>query len=375
MVSNIDENFGRLRETLQELGIEDDTILVFMTDNGSAGGVTVDEEGFVTTGFSNGFRGCKNWEYDGGHRVPFFMRYPNYINKTLSGGKDFDTLCANIDFMPTILDLAEADVPADRSFHGTSLTPLLDNTGDPASPQWRGRALVTDSQRVAYPIKWRKSSVMKNRWRLINGRELYDIESDREQRNDISTSNEALVQELRQDYDTWWDICAAQYERICAIDIGGSDPVTTLTAHDIRNETCDAAWLQSHVRQVKQVRGFWDVDVKESGDYAIELRRWPRGTSHAICAGIEGDDVEWRKDVIHERHEEYTGGIPVKVTTAALKIADIEASEPINGDDTEVTFHLKLPAGRTRLQAWFMGEPGADVFSPYYIYIERAAIV
>ncbi len=156
------------------------------------------------------------------------------------------------------------------------------------------------------------------------------------------------------------------------MDIGGSDPITTLTTHDIRNESCDSGWLQSHVRQAKLVCGFWDVDVKESGSYTIELRRWPRGTDHPICSGIDGDDVEWRKDIIHERHQEYSGGVPVNVHTAALKIADTEESKLVTRDDHAISFTAKLPAGRTKLEAWFMGQPNALAFSPYYIYIQKA---
>ncbi|MAG13273.1 MAG: N-acetylgalactosamine-4-sulfatase [Spirochaetales bacterium] len=371
MITNIDENFGRLRQLLSRLGLEDNTILIFMTDNGSAGGVDLDPDGFAENGFNGGLRGKKNSEYDGGHRVPFFMRFPNLDRGTLTGGVDINTLCANIDVMPTLLALCGADIPSGFSFHGTSLLPLLAGSSEHALRSWSDRALVTDSQRVAYPIKWRKSAVMKGEWRLVNGRELYDLETDRQQRNDVAAANPDLVEELRNEYHRWWEICSAQYDRICAMDIGGSEPETVLTTHDLRNESCATAWLQMHVRQAKEVRGFWELDVKKSGSYTVELRRWPRGTTHAICAGIDGDDVEWRKDVIHERTQMYTGGDPVRVHTAVLKIADVEESRAVGSDDTEVVFTIELPAGLARLQAWFMGEPGGMAFSPYYIYIQK----
>lgn len=71
MISNIDDNIGILRQKLKDLNIEDDTILIFMTDNGTSGGVITDEYGFVIDGYGAGLRGQKNSEYEGGHRVPF----------------------------------------------------------------------------------------------------------------------------------------------------------------------------------------------------------------------------------------------------------------------------------------------------------------
>ena len=76
MLANIDENFGVLRDRLRQWGLEDNTVLIFMTDNGSAGGVDVDAEQLVTSGHNAGMRGKKGSQYDGGHRVPLLMRWP-----------------------------------------------------------------------------------------------------------------------------------------------------------------------------------------------------------------------------------------------------------------------------------------------------------
>ncbi len=175
MISNIDDNIGILRQKLKDLNIEDDTILIFMTDNGTSGGVITDEYGFVIDGYGAGLRGQKNSEYEGGHRVPFFIRWPK---GELKGGKDINELTANIDFMPTILDLCHISVNDCHQFHGESIVDLLYEGGNTT----KNRVIVTDSQRVPYPVKWKNSSVMTNQWRLINGQELYDINVDREQK-------------------------------------------------------------------------------------------------------------------------------------------------------------------------------------------------
>jgi hypothetical protein len=89
----------------------------------------------------------------------------------------------------------------DYSFDGRSLVPLLYDLPLP----WSDRVLVTDSQRVIDPIKWRKSAVMTEKWRLVNGKELYHIKRDPSQQNDLASKRPKIVKALRGEYDKWWD--------------------------------------------------------------------------------------------------------------------------------------------------------------------------
>lgn len=210
MIANIDENFAALRKTLRQLGIEDDTILVFMTDNGTASGVDLDSDGFPMEGhgsFNAGMRGKKGSEYDGGHRVPFFLRYPG---GGIEGGRDIHALASYTDFMPTILDLCNVAVPADRGFHGLSLRAVLEGQ---RQRELDDRVTVADTQRIADPVKWRKSSVMQGTGRLVNGEALYDTASDPSQRRDVSAEHPELVAELRRGYEAWWALVFEQFDR------------------------------------------------------------------------------------------------------------------------------------------------------------------
>ena len=129
MLANIDENFGVLRDRLRQWGLEDNTVLIFMTDNGSAGGVDVDADQLVTSGHNAGMRGKKGSQYDGGHRVPLLMRWPA---GGLDSGRDVGELTANIDMMPTLMELCGLGDPDDLSIDGKSLAPLLGvGTPDP----------------------------------------------------------------------------------------------------------------------------------------------------------------------------------------------------------------------------------------------------
>ena len=160
MVTNIDDNMGRLLAQLDSLELSENTLLIFMTDNGSAEGWANwrGQEG-TWEGFNVGMRQGKGSEYDGGHRVPFFLRWPaaGYV-----GSLEVDALTAHIDVLPTLAELCDLPVPADLD--GVSLVPLLDGEEQPE------RTLFVHSQRVPYPIKWRKSAVMTERWRLVNQR-------------------------------------------------------------------------------------------------------------------------------------------------------------------------------------------------------------
>ena len=88
MITNIDDNIGKTRKLLKDLGVHDNTIFIFTTDNGTASGRQI---------FNAGMRGQKGSEYDGGHRVPFFLHWPD-------GGMDklkkVDTLCHAVDVSP-----------------------------------------------------------------------------------------------------------------------------------------------------------------------------------------------------------------------------------------------------------------------------------
>ncbi|MDC7234948.1 MAG: arylsulfatase [Spirochaetales bacterium] len=349
MISNIDENFGFLRRKLDELDLTDNTILIFMTDNGSSCGCTLDENQFVSEGFNAGMRGRKCSEYEGGHRVPFFMNWPAGV---IDKGRDEDVLASAVDFMPTLLDLCGIDIPVGRGFHGSSLKPVIRGDGSGFSE----RFLVTDSQRITHPEKWRLSSVMSRRWRLINGRELYDIQRDTEQRNDLSDEYPDIVETHRQAYEEWWALVSTRFGETIPIDILKDTPVK-LCCHDWRNEESHAPYQQNHIREGLISNGYWEIDVLFKGLYRFDLYRWPRESSIRIRSGIDGDDVEFRRDAIDKKEwKYYTGGHSLPVSTARIRIGSYDQTVSVSSDDLAASFILDLPAGETVVQTWFYTE-------------------
>ena len=360
MITCIDENLGRLRQRLRELGLEENTILIFMTDNGTAGGATLDEKQFVRAGYNAGMRGVKGSEYDGGHRVPLFIRWPA---GGLDRGQDIPRLTGNVDMMPTLLDLCGVD-PGAHTFDGASLAPLL----RAESEDWPERIMVTDSQRITQPIKWRKSATMTTRWRLVNGRELYDMTVDPGQRRDVAAEHPQVVERLREGYDRWWEVVSEQFDGTIPITIGRNEgQAVLLNSHDWRNDPTACAWNQSLVRAGMECNGYWEIDVVQAGRYRFELRRWPRLEGRPIVQGIPGPLVPYR-DIKHG----YGGGRAVPLVRARIRVADYEASQPIDDEDVAVVFYAELNAGETKLQT-FLSTAEETTIGAYYVYVERVA--
>ena len=110
-------------------------------------------------------------------------------------------LSAHIDVRPTLVELCGLKEPAGPEGDGRSLVPAL--RGD--AEALRNRTLFVHSQRILHCEKWRKSSVMTEQWRLINGKELYRIKDDPGQSSNVAGQFPETVQDLRSEYDEWWE--------------------------------------------------------------------------------------------------------------------------------------------------------------------------
>lgn len=353
MIANIDQNVGKLRDFLQSEGLSDNTIFIFTTDNGTSSGDKV---------FNAGMRGKKGSEYDGGHRVPLFMHWPE---GKMTGGRDVEPITAYVDVLPTLIDLCEIDPPAGVKFDGTSIAPLLSGS---TPSDWPDRILVTDSQRVKDPIKWRKSAVMTSRWRLNNGKELYDIKADPGQKTDVAEKNPEVVDRLTNFYNDWWAELEPTFSNATAIYLGHpAENPARLTSHDWIT-TGSTPWNQSHIRRAvtgKNQTGFWNVKVVEPGEYQVRLRRWPEEADLEISAPLAPG-----AEVPGARAFRTTDGVAIDPTTATIQIGDVKASKPIPAGAKEVVFDLQLRAGKTRMSALFESEDG-KFHGAYYAYVTK----
>jgi hypothetical protein len=279
-------------------------------------------------------------------------------------------LTAYIDVAPTLLDLCGVAVPAGRTFHGRSLAPLL--RGETPGPDWAERIIVTDTQRVPRPIKWRMSAVMRGDWRLINGAALYHLADDPGQRRDIAAAHPDVVAELRAAYEAWWTLCERQADDDIPIVLGAEAAVVTLlTSHDLRNDDGDGVWNQGQVRRGQACAGYWETTVAQAGLYEFALRRWPAEAGHALRAGIEGADAGFRRDAVAEADWDwYAGGAALRIQTARLEIADRSLETDVADGESAVRLRTELERGGQRLRAWFVGADGL-MQSPYYVEVRR----
>jgi arylsulfatase A-like enzyme len=376
MITNIDDNVGQTRKLLQELGVADNTLLIFTTDNGTATGERV---------FNAGMRGKKGSEYDGGHRVPFIAHWP-------AAGWDrhheSDILCHAVDVVPTLLEIAGADKPEDVTFDGVSIRRLLDPQA--SADDWPERFLVTDSQRVRDPIKWKQTAVMSQRWRLVNGRELYDIQQDPGQQQNIAGDHPEVVEQMSAFYDAWWAELEPTFAQTTEIHLGHPEhPVVSLTGHDWIQEALPP-WNQQHIRlaegygpqrprrqggrqtsalaaeggTLSRHTGHWAVKVVHAGTYDISLRRWPAEADHPITASLPpGENVPGASRA-YRAHP----GAAIPIVRAALRIdgCEIETS-PVAPDDRQVTFRATLQAGSHQLAPVFLDAQGHEIGAYYTI--------
>ena len=344
MITNIDENVGRTRKLLKELGVYEDTIFIFTTDNGTARGREI---------YNAGMRGQKGSEYDGGHRVPFIVHWPR---GGMSSKRVVNTLCHAVDIAPTLLDLIGAEPPEGYRFDGVSIKSLLAGKG---GPDWPERMLVTDSQRVRDPIKWKQSAVMSQGWRLVNGKELYHIDEDAAQEKDLAGKYPGRMAKMRAFYEAWWAELEPSFARTTELHLGHRDhPVVTLTSHDWIQEAYPP-WNQAQNRNKQPVHprkrdlrheGHWAVKVLSQGAYEVEVRRWPAESGKKINEELPpGEDVPGADQAFRARP-----GLGIGATAATMRLNGKDSEiKPVDDDTESVTFEIELSKGMHQLSPYF----------------------
>lgn len=201
MVENIDDNFGLLMSKLEEWEALDNTLVIFMTDNGATH-LSGRFNGKKIKHFNANLQGGKNSPTEGGNHVPFFAQWKGVLGE----GVDISALTAHVDFYPTFSELAGASLPAKmQDLDGRSFLPLWE---DPAA-EWADRELFVHCGRwnpgKRDDSKYKKCAVRTQQWRFVNNEELYDVAQDPGELTDIASDHPEVVEALRQFYDQWWD--------------------------------------------------------------------------------------------------------------------------------------------------------------------------
>jgi len=200
MIENIDDNFGHLMSLLKNWGALDNTLVIFMTDNGMSM-KAMTRNGEKVLPFNANLRGRKNSPNEGGTHVPAFWQWQGVLKK----GVDIDGLVAHIDLYKTFTELAGADLPdAMQDLDGRSLVPLLENS----DADWADRELFFHCGRwnagERDKHQYLKVGMRTQRWRFVNNKQLYDIQKDPGETKDVSKQFPEVVSQMRKAYDQWW---------------------------------------------------------------------------------------------------------------------------------------------------------------------------
>ena len=323
MVENIDANVGRVLDHLAGLGLADNTVVIFTSDHGPC--PSARHEG--RDRYNAGLRDRKGSVYDGGLRVPCWVRWPARLRAPAA----VERIAHPIDVLPTLAEACGVPLPSGVAVDGVSLLPLL--SGDVGPEAWPDRSLFFQLDRMAdVPRRYRNYAVITQRHKLLRpqpersdrvppepGDELYDLLADPAERHDLAAQQPELVEALRGAYDRWFDDVGSsrgfQPPRIVLDTPDGS--ATVLSRQEWRGP--------GRVHMKDHELGSWMVEVIASGVFDVTVR------------------------------------LPRLTEAGALGVAFLGAERVVRlpAGATAHTFEaVELPAGRGDWQAWIEDAAG-----------------
>jgi arylsulfatase A-like enzyme len=200
MIENIDDNMGKLLDQLVQLELSGNTIVIFMSDNGKA--LSGEQNSISGPTYNAGMRGYKNSVFEGGTRVPFFIRWPGQI----AAGKTVEVMLNHYDILPTFAEIARVDISDIQGLDGKSFLPLL--KGDEATIGGRYRFFHRGrwpKDSIPDNFKYGNYAVRNERFRYVNISGLHDLIADPGETTDVSDQYPDVVEEMKKAYSDWWE--------------------------------------------------------------------------------------------------------------------------------------------------------------------------
>ena len=378
MIACIDENLARLDWFLHQNDLYDDTILIFMTDNGTAHGEAV---------YNARMRGKKDSLYDGGHRVPCLLRWlaggiggqhasgalpdeaataggagaGSLAGGTLAAGRDVPDVTRATDLLPTLVDLCGLRVEPGVEFDGVSLAGVARGTESALPERMTVVQYGHPNEHPAFAKTGKfVAAVLWGRWRLVDGSELYDVAADPGQARDVAAHHPEVVARMRDHYEAWWAGVDGNLETYQPLTIGAAEE------NPMRLCSADWAWaysnIQADIRSPATGSGTWHVHAAHAGTYCFTLRRWPQESGLGIAAPappLQGVDGGW------------PAGNALPVASAWLRAGGAEQTLPVPDGATEATFRLPLERGPAQIRSWWIDAAGNHLAGAFYLTAER----
>ncbi|MET0393306.1 MAG: arylsulfatase [Chitinophagaceae bacterium] len=345
MISNIDRNMARLDQWLTEKGLKENTIVIFMNDNGGTGGVKV---------YNAGMRGEKTSTYDGGHRAACFIQWPS---GSIGLPRSIGYAASVRDLLPTFIDLFGFKIKQ-KTFDGISLRPVLQE-----AKKLKDRMFVVQYTGKEKPEKY-YSCVVWNSWRLVGDSELYDIATDSAQAHNIATAHPDVLKKMKGFYETWWAGLQPEIYKLVPIIIGAKqeNPVIINSNSWVGAGGINTQWGVAQAAGAPR-GGSWQLFANEGGAYQVELSRWPfhlerEMTRAGPAVAIGGTKIREGK------------ALPVAAGSLVLDSGEqlILAGTP---GATKLSTTVTLQKGAHQLQAWFRDKDGKDLCGAYYVRITK----
>ncbi len=277
MMTNLDENFGRLVRKLDELNIRDNTILIFTTDDGPG------------REYNPGMR--TGSVYEARIRVPFAIQWPDGLDNS---PKVIDRIASHIDILPTLLEACKLKINRKPVIDGVSLFPLL--TGNKV--EWEDRYLFFQCHRGPVPKRYQNCIVVgqqykiagypgtDNKWDLKPSvenpaLELYDLMSDPAEKNNIATQNPEILKSLKKKYDKWYDDVKNERQ---------FEPGLIHIGSEAENPVYLSRYQDGHYSE-DQIPTGWPVVIEKAGQYEISINRVSTNKKGSLVLKIDNDPV------------------------------------------------------------------------------------
>ncbi len=349
MVENVDDNVARVLGRLDELKLRDNTLVIFLTDNGPNG-----------ARFNGGMRGVKGSLHEGGSRVPFFLRWPARFKQP----RLIKPIAAHIDVFPTLLELCGAPMPATPPQDGRSLVPLLEGK----EGTWPDRMLFTQ-----HALNRETGAVRTGRYRLVNegrGWELFDMQSDPGQTKNIAAEQPEAARRLTAAYDQWWrEVLPQTRESRAPILVGHAEenpvelpvPQSQFTGGlRFSGRHPNNAWLTNWTNAEATVE--WELDAVRGGRYAVSLQYLcPEADAGArVQISVAGSTTEATLRKTSGQQIQSPDRVP-RTEVYEMDWATLQAGV------------VTLPRGRARLTLRALTKPGQAVMELKSVALRRIA--
>jgi len=322
MMTNIDDNIGKLLLELENQDLLKNTIVLFLSDNGPQ-----------QNRYRMGLRGKKGQVYQGGIKSPCWISLPGVLPEN----REIGQMTAHIDLLPTLLELCGIDLPEKLAIDGKNMLPLL-NKEDAA---FRKRTLFFEWGR-GFPIPYQNFTAMNSQYKLVantnrqeglEGFELFDIKADPTESINILEGNRTIAKNLKQEMETWYlkTVRHPNNHKVHAAIVGTKfENPAVLNRNDAKGAF--GIWNQ------EEIFGYWDIAVAEEGTYSITARFL---------------------NEIKEPGTLFVKMYPFQYATESKGKTDLISLE-----------NARLDPGQYRLEIYFQTKSGKSIF-PLYTSIEK----